>query len=222
MSSRTWTTGRKWECGMVEHQGLCMLTSQRSNLRADTLTRDVRKEQRTAWLTHVGSQDLQFDISICWHAPNRLLQAELGSLVDADRVGWSAHWLQRKLKHYLNKLDRKVLKSAHRDKHIKIWRLVTLEYTEGVGWHAHALMATPKGHEQQKIINWATWMWVAELGDAYQNSFVPYLVQASATEDKRKYLNYITKTLAHGDDDKVGTIDLVNTAFPVAAIQRRA
>lgn len=174
-------------------------------------------DQQDEWATYVTSLGVSFDISICWHAPNRLLRAELGSLVDADRVGWSAHWLQRKLKHCLNKLDRRVLKSAHRDKHVKIWRLVTLEYADGVGWHAHALMATPKGHDRSKIINWATWMWIAELGEAYQNSFVPYLVKASATEDKTKYLSYITKTLGQRDDDRVGTIDLVNTAFPIAS-----
>lgn len=174
-------------------------------------------DQQDEWATYVNSLGVNFDISICWHAPTKLLRAELGGIVDADRVGWSAHWLQRKLKYCLNKLDRRVLKSAHRDKHVKIWRLVTLEYADGVGWHAHALMATPEGHDRSKIINWATWMWIAELGEAYQNSFVPYLVEASATEDKTKYLSYITKTLGQRDDDQVGTIDLVNTAFPIAS-----
>jgi hypothetical protein len=42
------------------------------------------------------------------------------------------------------------------------------------------------------------------------------LVEASATEDRTKYLSYITKTLGQRDDDRVGTIDLVNTAFPIA------
>lgn len=171
-------------------------------------------DQKSAWVAYVNSLGLNFDISICWHAPNALLWAELGGLVDADSVGWSAHWFQKKLKHYLNKLDREVLRSAHRRKHVKIWRLVTLEHAEGVGWHAHALMATPEGHSRSKVMNWAAWMWMAELGDAYQNSFVPYLVQASPS--RGKYLSYITKTLGQSDDDKVGTIDLVNTAFPVA------
>lgn len=169
---------------------------------------------RPDWRQFVMSQELNFDISICWHVPNRMRRAELGCLIDADSVGWTAHWLQKKLRHYLNKLDRRVLKSAHRDKHIKIWRFVTLENADGVGWHAHALMATPQGHDRRTIINWATWMWINELGDEYENSFVPYLVQASETQGN--YLGYISKTLGRATDDMVGTIDLVNTAFPIA------
>ena len=98
--------------------------------------------------------------------------------------------------------------------HVKIWRLVTLEHADGVGWHAHGLMATPKGHDRSELINWATWMWLEELGGEYENSFVPYLVQAAPT--RGHYLGYITKTLGNALDDKVGTIDLVNTAFPTS------
>lgn len=165
------------------------------------------------WLQFATSHGLNFDISICWHVPNRMRWAELGDLVDADGRGWTAHWLQRKLKHYLNKLDRRVLKSAHRNKHVKIWRLVTTEYAEGVGWHAHGLLATPQGHDRSTIINWATWMWINELGDEYENAFVPYLVQASET--RADYLGYISKTFGQINDDMVGTIDLENTHFPV-------
>lgn len=171
-------------------------------------------DQKSQWIAYVKSLGLKFDITICWHAPNRLLRAELGGLVDADSVGWSAHWLQKRLKHCLNKLDRRVLKSAHRNKHIKIWRLVTTEYAEGVGWHAHALMATPPGHAQKKIIDWASWMWLHELGGEFENDFLPYLVRAEPT--KGDYLSYITKTLGSHIDDGVGTVDLVNTAFPTA------
>ena len=84
-----------------------------------------RQPLSEAWLawcaTSIGAMD--FDVTL--HLPYHLAHRK-----DSDILSQS-------LTHLFNRLDRYFLGAAHRWHGLRIPRFVTLERTDGVGWHAH-------------------------------------------------------------------------------------
>lgn len=166
-----------------------------------------------SWASLVASRSPTFDVAACWQVPKRLRSAEIGRVANADESSHQS-WLQGHLRHYFNRLDRAVLKSAYRNKAIRIPRFVTLEYTDEVGWHAHGLLSTPAGVDQAKFVQRTSWLWLRYLGQYAETSFADYLVWSKPTSGN--YLGYITKTLDHSGSTQAGVVDLVNTFLPAA------
>ena len=78
-----------------------------------------------AWLAWCGRAigDMDFDVTL--HLPHHLAHHPNSDI------------LSQHLNHLFNRLDRYFLGTAHRRHHLRIPRFVTLERTDGVGWHAH-------------------------------------------------------------------------------------
>ena len=157
---------------------------------------------RAANETWIAGQRHQFDVVICLHMPNSLRSKERG---------WDDAWLQEKLRRYLNQLDRKVLKSAHRRRKEKIPRFVVLEHSPVVGWHVHAMLASSStGLSPERLCQIIKLTWLRSLGVHGKGQFKEHLVWAQPHGGG--YANYITKRLS-ASSDKYRSVDLVNTSL---------
>jgi hypothetical protein len=78
--------------------------------------------------------DTWWDLAICVHVPQAMRLKE---------KGYDDRWLQIQIRHCLNRFDRLAYKSAYTKHGFRSFRLVTLEWKQGVGWHAHIAMIAP-------------------------------------------------------------------------------
>jgi hypothetical protein len=122
--------------------------------------------------------------------------------------GWTADWLSAELRHYFNRLDRHIFKSAHRRHGARFNRLITLELSEGVGWHAHALLQTPEGMQQTAFISLADQLWQAQQGRYAAAHFQSRLSVIEPLHGNFAY--YMIKSVHDGADNSRGVLDLRN------------
>lgn len=119
-------------------------------------------------------------------------------------------WLEKKLHYFFNRLDRQVLKSAHRRRKQRINRTVVLECKPSVGWHAHALLSsqgTRVGTE--KLCTMVKLLWLEELGEYRHEWSAPRLAWAEPNDGD--YGGYLTKHLSASAHNEIAKIDLGNT-----------
>lgn len=172
----------------------------RTNILAPYATlRDL--EYRAAAQKWIATQRHQFDVAVCLNVPSSLRQ---------DEKGWDDKWLEKKLHYFFNRLDRQVLKSAHRRRKQRIPRFVVLETKPSVGWHAHALLSsqgTRVGTE--KLCMMVKLLWLEELGHYRHDWSAPRLAWAERNDGD--YGAYLTKHLSASAHYEIAKIDLGNT-----------
>jgi hypothetical protein len=151
--------------------------------------------------TWLDNQAVSFDVAVCLHLPNQF-RAEHGA---------SERTLQKALRRFFEKLDRKVLKSAHRRRKAKVPRFVILEHDDAVGWHMHALLSSSNtGYSTEQLSQTAKLLWIEEFARSTTNlSFEPYMAWAEPVQ--HGHANYITKNVFTPTPKAV--FDDMNTVF---------
>jgi len=152
------------------------------------------------WIKNTG---VKWDVCATLHVPEAKRKAA---------QGWTADWLSDELRHYFNKLDRRIFKSAHRYHGARVNRFITLENSEGVGWHAHALLRTAVGMQQAAFISLADQLWHAQ-----QERYATACFQSrlSAIEPLHgNFAYYMIKSVHGGSDNSEGVLDLRNIHLP--------
>jgi hypothetical protein len=109
------------------------------------------QKQYDNWLK---TRNLTFDVAICLHTPNQLR---------VEERGFDEQWLSKKLTRYFNELDRKLFKSAHRKRNVRMKRLVVLGHTDNVGWHAHVCAITPSDISPEKLLLTMNLLWLKHM-----------------------------------------------------------
>ena len=140
---------------------------------------------RSEWQEWLLSSRHGWDVGICLHVPNSLRVAE---------NGWDERWLQRRLSRFFNQLDRRIHKAAHRNRGVRVARCVALERTDLVGWHAHAMLATPTGWQHEDFIQLMRKLWHEDLGSYRACRFENQLFWAEPISNN--YGSYSTKHCA--------------------------
>ena len=142
--------------------------------------------------------DTKFTVGVCVHVPNKMRWAQSGN----DDI-----WLQRHLGVYLNKQDRRIYKAAHKNRGVRLKRIVALEYTVNTGWHAHLCVQTPDHMSDEDL--------VAEMGDCWLR-YVKKWKSPRFNDDrlfwaKQIKQGYYEYTIKNGKNILDGNIDWLNT-----------
>lgn len=152
------------------------------------------------WIKNTG---VKWDVCATLHVPEGKRKAE---------QGWTAGWLSNELRHYFNKLDRRIFKSAHRNHGARVNRFVTLENSEGVGWHGHALLSTPSGMQQAAFVSLADQLWHEQQARYTAAHFQSRLSLIEPVTGNFAY--YMIKSVHNGSNLKRCALDLENIHLP--------
>jgi hypothetical protein len=148
------------------------------------------------WIKNTG---VKWDVCATLHVPAAKRKAE---------QGWTADWLSNELRHYFNRLDRRIFKSAHRYHGARVKRFITLENGGGVGWHAHALLRTPAGVLQAEFIALADQLWHEQQARYAAAHFQSRLSLIEPVTGNFAY--YMIKSVHNGSNLNRGVLDLEN------------
>ena len=89
------------------------------------------KQAWNSWVDEWGD----WDTACCWHVPDALRSV---------KNGWGKSWLETRMKNYFDAVDRRTFRGTPLKHRAKVKRYITLEHSDGVGWHAHGLVETPQ------------------------------------------------------------------------------
>lgn len=168
---------------------------------------EYRRNAIEAVAEWVEGWNADLNVACCWHA---------SSDVRNEQRGHSDAWLQGQLSIYFKSLLALLYKDIPVRKRPELARLITLEHTDGVGWHAHGLLSKPShlSFEQFSEVLRATWKNQIGIGEADllgDRAFWCEELQAG-------YLRYILKSACDKDGlrygELKGTVDLKNTRRP--------
>lgn len=170
---------------------------------------------KQAYETWLEAEKVEWDLAISLHAPNQLRVAERG---------FDEYWLQKKLMHYFNVLDRRLFKTKHRRHQIRMQRLVVLGHAESVGWHAHVCIVTPQHIQQDKLAAAMHLLWLKHMNvkNTANTAFKDKLFWAepisgnyqSYTLLNATELSGITSGTHYGTEQTTqGTLDILNCHF---------
>lgn len=168
---------------------------------------EYREKARQATVDWVNGWDAELDLACCWHASDYLRD---------QQGGRDERWLQQQLSAYFNKLVKSVF--AHLPVRLRpnIARIVTLEHTDGVGWHAHGMVATPAHMKSEDFAALLRELWIEQMAGCHLGSMGERIFWCERSSSG--YLPYILKSasdkdgLRHGE--LKGLIDLHNTRRP--------
>ena len=140
----------------------------------------------------------KFNVGVCVHVPHKMR---------LEQSGYDDIWLQRHIGVYLNKLDRRIHKAAHKNRGLRIKRVVALEHTVGVGWHSHMCVETPQNMTDDELIEEMGSVWLRYVGK-WQNSGFSNDRLFWAEQIEEGYSQYTTK---NGKNILNGNMDWLNT-----------
>jgi hypothetical protein len=163
----------------------------------------MRVSTTTALCDWVQNAGVKWDVCATLHVPEAMRTA---------RKGWAADWLSSQLSRYFNQFDRRIFKSAHRNHGARVYRWVTLESSDGVGWHAHALLQTPTNMPQAKFISLADKLWHKHCARHSAAHFQSRLSVIAPLTGNFSY--YTVKSVHDGADHSKGILDLRNIHLP--------
>ena len=143
-----------------------------------------------------------WNIAACWHIPNSMR---------TYYKGYDADWLAKELTRYFNRVDRRICKAAYKNRGIRLQRIVTLEYDENVGWHAHGLLECALGMNEDETIAILDKLWREKTVRFATEKFEKHLSYFGY--DNGRYLQYCLKRLNRHDDKALGILDTRNTYF---------
>lgn len=154
------------------------------------------------WIDNMGEN---WDIACCWHVPEAMRVAQ---------GGYDAEWLSRQLGAYLNKLRNRIYRHLPRSQRPLLPRFITIEWSEGAGWHAHGLISTPSHLTAEEMMEAAQEVWMQHVGSFARGRFAKRLVWTERREGR--YASYMSKQAMELRDynwnGSKGFIDLANTA----------
>lgn len=160
-------------------------------------------EQKDAWVDWVEGWTTNFDLDVCWHVPNEMRAAQ---------QGYGHEWLQKQLSSYFKQVELQLFKSIPQRQRPKLERFVVLEHEDGVGWHAHALIATPEQCKQAHVQEVLRDTWEKRVGQFCKEEFKQRLFWIRKAEVG--YLSYCLKRAIDvgNNDNSKGIFDYKNTA----------
>lgn len=170
-------------------------------------SKEYRERAKKATVDWVNDWDTELDLACCWHASDFLRD---------HQGGRDEAWLQRQLSAYFNKLVKRVFSHLPVRMRPHIARIVTLEHTDGVGWHAHGMVATPPHMKSQDFAALLRELWIEQMAGGHFGSMGERIFWCERSSTG--YLPYILKSatdksgLRHGE--LKGLIDLHNTRRP--------
>ena len=161
------------------------------------------KIQEQRWL-NIHAQT--WNIAATWHFPNSI-RAYYGGWYDPN-------WHSKEFRRYLNRVDRKIYKAAHKNGGQRLPRIIVLEDKERVGWHVHGLLTNPPHLDEASTAHILTEEWKNYLKRFPSKKFEKHIIEIGPVRDE--YLSYITKFTDDTSDDPLGFIDGDNTYLPDA------
>ncbi len=163
----------------------------------------MRVSTTTALCDWVKQKNIVWDVCATLHVPEAMRVVERG---------WTADWLSSLLSRYFNQLDRRIFKAAHRNREVRLHRWVTLEHSDGVGWHAHVLLQTPTIIDQAALITLAGDIWHRRYAQYATAQFKSRLCVVEAVNGNFFY--YANKSAHDTSDHSKGILDLRNIHLP--------
>ena len=157
-------------------------------------------EALLAWL---GEHSTLWNVVVTWHVPETMRR---------HYRGYDEDWLARELTRYFNKVDRRIYKAGLKNRGMRLPRIITLEYNESVGWHAHGLLDCAPGKNEDETLELLTKLWRKHTDRFATDRFEKHLVIGQY--DNGKALPYIIKRIDRQNEQAHGILDLNNTYIP--------
>lgn len=170
-------------------------------------SKEYRETARQSAIDWVNDWDVKLNLACCWHASDFLRD---------QQGGRDETWLQRHLSTYFNKLVMRVYGHMPVRLRPNIARLITLEHADGVGWHAHGLVATPAHMTSNEFSMILHELWIEQMGNCHFGSFGKRIFWCE--QSGSGYLPYILKSATekngHRHGELKGLLDVHNTRRP--------
>ena len=161
-------------------------------------------------LRWLSAHSQTWNIAVTWHVPEPMRAFYNGY---NQRWRYIEDWLSNELRRYLNKVDRHIYKAAHKNRSMRLPRIITLEHADTVGWHAHGLLTNPPHLDEPTTQQILATHWHRHTARFATARFEQRLFWAEPVNGN--YLGYITKHTKHLGGT-LGFIDLSNTYLPQA------
>ena len=162
-----------------------------------------QQKLRIAKLNWLGEHSKHWNVVACWHVPNAMRK---------HYKGYDEHWLSKELTRYLNKVDRYIFKASFTNRGVRLPRIITLEYAEGVGWHAHGLLDCAAGMNEDETITVLKSFWEKQTHRFSTAKFETHISYFSY--DQGTYLPYCLKATNKQHEQAQGILDLRNCYLP--------
>jgi hypothetical protein len=144
-----------------------------------------------------------WNIAVTWHFPNRI-RSYFG--------GWDHHWHSKEFRRYLNRVDRKIYKAAHKNRMERLPRIIALEDKDEVGWHVHGLLTNPPHLDEAATSAIIVNEWKCYMKRFASTKFEKHLIEIGPV--RTDYISYLSKFTFDESDDPLGIIDDKNTYLP--------
>ena len=155
-----------------------------------------------AYKDWLGEKSKTMTICACWQVPDAMRR---------HYNGHTAQWLAKELRRYFNKIDRRIFKAAHKNRGMRLQRIISLEYDEHVGWHAHGMLECAHGKDGQETIDLLEHGWLKHTERFASNKFEKHVFWAD--QNKGSHHHYIIKRMHREDDLGTGFLDTMNTSL---------
>ena len=155
-----------------------------------------------AYLRWLGGHSKHWNINVCWHVPEAMRRYY---------GGYNADWLAKELTRYFNKVDRRIYKAAYTNRGLRLQRIITLEYDDAVGWHAHGILECALGMDEEQTLTLLQKMWRQHTARFSKAKFEKH--EFWGETDNGFYLPYILKRVHRQNKTTLGILDTKNTYF---------
>ena len=161
-----------------------------------------KSNHSTSWL---NQYDLWWNLAVCIHVPKAMRIIE---------KGYDDRWLQVQIRHCLNIFDRLAFKSAYTKHGFRSFRLVTLEWKQGVGWHAHIAMVVPMHLSHEEAAQLLEHAWKKHTKRYKNRGFEDRMFWAE--ELRTEYSSYCIKNIPSWNTENYrGFFDEENSNLPI-------
>jgi len=158
------------------------------------------RKLKIAYARWLGQETEQWKICVCWHAPDAMRRYYRGYTED---------WLAKELTRYFNKVDRRIFKAAHKNRGIRLQRVITLEHDDNVGWHAHGIVECAQNMDEAQTYALLETLWLEHTNRFSTGKFEKHLFWSEP--DQGYHLPYIVKRLHTESKATPGVLDTRNT-----------
>lgn len=132
-----------------------------------------------------------------------------------EQQGYDHYWMEAQISTLFNTLSKVIYQDIPVRQRPKLRRIVALEDSTDVGWHAHGVIQTPGHISDDMLIEALKNIWHGRMDDYCRAYFRDRLVWCEPI--KGNYLNYSLKNALENSfanqDNKAGMISLRNTVL---------